>query len=129
MQRYEKKLTVTQNHIDGLDHVNNVQYVQWVQDIAEAHWNLKTSQEIRQHYYWFMLSHHITYKGQAFLGDRILLKTFILDSKGVKSTRVVEMYNTKTSKLLARSETIWCLMSHEAKRPTRIPKTIADLFS
>jgi acyl-CoA thioester hydrolase len=128
MHIYEQELTVTKAHIDGLHHVNNIEYVKWVQDIAEAHWDLKTSHEIRQNHYWFMISHHITYKGEAFLGDSILLKTFILESKGAKSTRIVEIYNKKTNKLLAISETIWCFMSHEAHRPTRIPKAIVDLF-
>ena len=50
MQTHEQELTVTKDHIDLLNHVNNIEYVRWVQDIAEAHWNLKTSQEIRQDY-------------------------------------------------------------------------------
>lgn len=129
MQTHEQELTVTKDHIDLLNHVNNIEYVRWVQDIAEAHWNLKTSQEIRQDYYWFMISHHIQYKGEAFLGDTILLKTFILNSKGAKSTRAVDIYNKKTNKLLASSETIWCFMSHETNRPARIPEDIANLFS
>ncbi len=128
MHIYEQELTVTKNHLDELHHVNNIEYVKWVQDIAEAHWDLKTSHEIRQNHYWFMISHHITYKGQAFLGELILLKTFILDSKGAKSIRAVEIYNKKTNKLLATSETTWCFMSHDSNRPTRIPKTIVDLF-
>nr|WP_321246707.1 thioesterase family protein [uncultured Psychroserpens sp.] len=129
MQTHEQELTVTKDHIDLLNHVNNIEYVRWVQDIAEAHWNLKTSQEIRQDYYWFMISHHIQYKGEAFLGDTILLKTFILNSKGAKSTRAVDIYNKKTNKLLATSETIWCFMSHETNRPARIPEDISNLFS
>ena len=76
-----------------------------------------------------MISHHIQYKGEAFLGDTILLKTFILNSKGAKSTRAVDIYNKKTNKLLATSETIWCFMSHETNRPARIPEDISNLFS
>ena len=128
MQTYKQELTVTKDHIDLLNHVNNIEYVRWVQDVAEAHWNSNTSQTIRQDYYWVMISHHIKYKGEAFLGDIITLKTFILESKGVKSIRAVEIYNKDTQKLLATSETIWCFMSHETNRPARIPEDIIKLF-
>ena len=37
MTSFEQTLTVTSDHLDELKHVNNVQYLQWVQDIAGAH--------------------------------------------------------------------------------------------
>lgn len=129
MQIHEQQLTVSTSDLDSRNHVNNVRYVKWVQDIAEAHWLLKTSEEIRQNYYWVMISHHIQYKAEAVLGDTLVLKTFVTESKGVRSTRVVEIYNKSTQKLLTTSETIWCFMSHETNRPTRIPEEINALFS
>ncbi|MFT4612051.1 MAG: acyl-CoA thioester hydrolase [Glaciecola sp.] len=129
MQIHEQELTVTKDHLDLLNHVNNIEYVRWVQDIAEAHWTLKSTQKIRQEYYWVMMSHHIQYKGEALLGDNLLLKTFILHSKGAKSTRAVEIYNKNTEKLLTTSETVWCFISYETNKPARIPEDIANLFS
>lgn len=129
MQTYEQELTVTTNHLDLRNHVNNVQYVHWVQDIAATHWLLKSSEAIRAQFYWVMISHHIQYKAEAVLGDVLILKTFVTQSEGVKSTRMVEIYNKATGKLLTHSETIWCFMSHETHRPTRIPKDINTLFS
>jgi len=35
---YEMELKVTKEDLDELQHVNNVRYVQWIQDIAKAHW-------------------------------------------------------------------------------------------
>ena len=37
---YAYNLKVEQAHIDKLSHVNNVVYLQWVNDISEKHWNL-----------------------------------------------------------------------------------------
>ena len=34
---FDLALTVKAKHIDGLGHVNNVVYVQWMQDVATAH--------------------------------------------------------------------------------------------
>ncbi len=128
MQTFEKLITVKQNDLDYLEHVNNVRYVQWVQDVAEEHWKSKASTQILDHYFWVMVSHHIQYKGQAFLNDELLLKTFVVKSEGVSSTRTVEIYNKNSGKLLTTSETIWCFMSKESNRPTRITQEVADLF-
>ncbi|TXE17494.1 acyl-CoA thioesterase [Psychroserpens burtonensis] len=129
MQIYEQELTVTKDQLDLLNHVNNIEYVRWVQDIAAAHWTLKSTQEIRLKYFWVMMSHHIQYKGEALLGDTLLLKTFILHSKGAKSTRAVEIFNKTTGKLLTTSETVWCFMSSDTNKPARIPEDVANLFS
>jgi len=128
MEVYEKRITVSQEDLDGLNHVNNVRYVQWVQDVAGEHWTSKASDQILDNYFWMMLSHHIQYKGQAFLGDELLLKTFVIKSEGVISTRKVEIYNQNSGKLLTTSETNWCFMSKENNRPARITKEIIDLF-
>ncbi|WP_298496208.1 thioesterase family protein [uncultured Algibacter sp.] len=128
MNTFETTLVVTKEHIDDLNHVNNVHYVQWVQDIAKAHWQSKASAEIQNQYGWFLLSHFIEYKSAAFLNDIINLKTYVAKAEGVKYTRIVEMYNASTNKLLAKSETIWCFVNTKTERPTRIPKEIVDLF-
>jgi len=128
MKTYETTLRVTKKHIDDLNHVNNVHYVQWVQDIAKAHWQSKASLEMQTNYSWFLLSHFIEYKSATFLNDTIHLKTYIAEAKGVTYTRVVEMHNASTNKLLAKSETKWCFINSKTERPSRIPKEIVDLF-
>ncbi|WCC43837.1 thioesterase [Tenacibaculum finnmarkense] len=37
MNFYEKIYTVTTNEIDEYQHVNNVVYVQWMQEVSAAH--------------------------------------------------------------------------------------------
>ena len=125
---FEKNIIVSADDLDNRNHVNNVRYVQWVQDIAEDNWIANTSTAIRNDYYWIMLSHHIQYKAEAVLGDLLLLKTYVTKSEGLRSTRMVEIYNQNTNKLLTTSETIWCFMSHKTNKPARITQEIADLF-
>ncbi|WP_040253807.1 acyl-CoA thioesterase [Psychroserpens mesophilus] len=125
---FEKHITVSSEDLDARNHVNNVRYVQWVQDIAEDNWIANTSTAIRDNYYWVMLSHYIQYKAEAVLGDDLLLKTYVTKSEGLRSTRMVEIYNRNTNKLLTTSETIWCFMSHKTNKPTRITQDIIDLF-
>jgi len=129
MEIFEKLITVTQDDLDELNHVNNVRYVQWTQDIAKEHWMQYASEEIRNDFFWVLLSHHIEYKNPAILNDIVKLKTYVIKAEGVTSTRVVEMYHNKTNKLLVKSETHWCLISSKTLRPTRINSVIADLFN
>ena len=129
MKTYEYTITVTPDDIDALDHVNNVRYVQWVQDAAEAHWNILATAEQKMQYIWMVLSHQISYKGQAFLNDRIRVKTYVTRSEGVTSVRVVEMYHEGSERLLARAETEWCLLKKDSKRPVRLSDDLIELFS
>ncbi|OUR95059.1 thioesterase [Flavobacteriales bacterium 34_180_T64] len=129
MQIFEFIIRVTEDDLDQLNHVNNVRYVQWVQDIAGKHWISKAPQSICDNYYWVMLSHHIKYKGQAIIGDELLLKTYIKKLDGLTCTRIVEIYNSRTNKLLTSSETLWCFISTHTKKPVRITEEIRDLIN
>lgn len=129
MQVFEKLITVSKEDIDELNHVNNVRYVQWIQDIAKEHWFQNSNDDLNTKYFWIVVRHHIEYKASAVLNDCILLKTFVTKSEGVKSTRVVEMFHSETNKLIVRSETVWCLMDAVFKRPSRIPQEVKNLFN
>ena len=128
MQIFEKTITVVQEDLDQLNHVNNVRYVQWVQDMAEAHWLQNATSSILDQYFWVLVNHTIDYKSQAVLGDVIRLKTNVSKSEGFFSLRQVEIYNTSNDKLIVKSQTKWCLMSMATKRPARIPEEINTLF-
>ncbi len=129
MQVFETQITVTKDDIDELNHVNNVRYVQWVNDVAILHWNKNTTKEIINNYYWVVLSHHIDYKSSALLNDLVTLKTYVTKLEGLRSTRIVEMYHSETNRLLAKSESNWCFIDAKTNRPTRITDEIINLFN
>jgi len=129
MNTLEKEIIVSKNDLDELNHVNNVIYIHWVQEIAKNHWKSLVSSEIIKNYYWVLLEHQIKYLHPAFLGDKIILKTYIEKTEVVKSNRIVEIYNTDTNKLLVTSKTIWCLINAKTKKPNRITDEIREAFS
>ena len=61
MNFLEQEITVTQIDLDDLNHVNNVIYVKWIQEIAKNHWRNLVSNEILNNYYWVLLEHQIQY--------------------------------------------------------------------
>ncbi|MFH6604155.1 acyl-CoA thioesterase [Maribacter algicola] len=128
MNDFEKLLTVRDDDLDDLQHVNNVRYVQWIQDVSKEHWTSVAPEDIRSQSIWVVMSHHISYKSAAKLGDTIRINTSIAKSKGALSERVVEMHNDKTNELLLRSTTEWCLLNARTQRPMRIPDAVKKLF-
>jgi len=128
VKTFEQAITVQQHDIDGLNHVNNVVYLQWVQDVATAHWQSLASMEIQKKYSWVVLKHEIEYFSPALLNDVLTVKTWVEKSEGVRSERHVEFYNYKTNKLLVRAKTNWCLLDASTMRPRRIEEDILQLF-
>ena len=128
MKTLEQEITVSVDDLDELNHVNNVVYVDWAQDIAKNHWNSLVSNEIKNNYYWVLLEHQIKYLSPAFLNDRIRLKTYIEKTEGVKSNRIVEIYNLNSNKLLVNSITTWCLVNAKTNKPNRITAEIRQAF-
>ncbi len=68
------------------------------------------------------------YKGAAVLGDTLHIKTYIAETRGALSTRVVEMHHADSGALLVRSKTSWCLLHAGTLRPMRITESISRLF-
>ena len=128
MTVFEAFRTVVNDDLDELLHVNNVRYVQWIQDLAKDHWISATTPLQQKENIWVLLSHHIEYKSSAVLHDEIHLKTYVTRSKGVTSTRIVEMHHKDTDKLIVNSETNWCLLDGTTKKPKRITAEIVNVF-
>ena len=128
MRVFEEEITVSKNDLDELNHVNNVIYIHWVQKIAKNHWKSLVSKEIINNYYWVLLEHHIKYINPALLDDKIILKTYIEKTEGLKSSRVVKIYNLHNNKLLVNSKTLWCLINATTNKPCRITSEIRNAF-
>ena len=111
-----------------MQHVNNVRYLQWVQDVSEAHWTQAAKPEWLEQYKWVAINHFIEYKKPAFLGDQIQIKTHVHEHTGVKSNRLVRMFNITTGDLLMQSSSWWCMIDAKSLKPTRIPKEITETF-
>ena len=54
---YEETLVVTKEDLDDLDHVNNVRYVQWMEDIAKSHWEKTAPRDVQDKYLWMVVRH------------------------------------------------------------------------
>ena len=72
---------VTVTHIDLMQHVNNVHYLQWLENVA---WDHSVSLGMRHEDYtrlghgMVVRRHELDYVAPALLGDRVLLATWIV---------------------------------------------------
>ena len=127
MKIYTYNLTVKALDIDALNHVNNVIYLQWINDISILHWNSLSNESINKKYIWVASRHEIDYIKPAFLGEKITINTWIETLEGVKSIRKVEILRNNV--LLAKSKTTWVLLNAKTQRLARIPTEILDIFN
>ncbi|UKB83147.1 acyl-CoA thioesterase [Chryseobacterium sp. MEBOG06] len=117
---YEKQIKVTEKHIDQNNHVNNVQYVHWVEEVAAEHWDLLKQKTEYMNDAWMLLDHHIQYKKQVYLNDIITVKTYPQNPEGAKQPRKVEFYCN--GELVVDSSTLWILFDTETKKIKRLEK-------
>lgn len=115
---HEKEITITEEFIDFNNHVNNVQYVHWVEMMAAEHWDLRKHKSVYHQEIWFLFEHNIQYKKQAFLGDTLLMRTYPMNPIGVKQPRKVEFY--KNGELIVDSLTHWILLDHNTQKIIRL---------
>lgn len=122
MKTYRILIVVTPEHLDDLNHVNNVQYLEWVQQISKEHWQLLTRPEWDSQYVWVVRSHYITYHKPAVLGDRLTAITHVKPSKGAQSERHVKILLEGTETPVVSCITHWVLLDVASGRPSRLPE-------
>jgi len=127
MNAFETKFTVVASDIDELNHVNNVVYIQWIQNIANLHWTQLKQDINTTAYVWVVIRHEIDYIGQALLGETLVAKTWVGKTEGIRSIRHVEFY--KNNKLVVKAQTTFCLVNAKTFRPTRITDQILMMLA
>jgi acyl-CoA thioester hydrolase len=120
---FEQHINVTEQDLDDLEHVNNVVYLHWIQDVSKAHWMLLSTPDIRERYAWVVLRHEIDYHRSAKMNEQITLRTWVGETSGFRSVRHVEILNNMLENIVT-AQTIWCLIEAKSFKPARINKEI-----
>lgn len=125
---FEMKFTVASEHIDELGHVNNAVWVQWIQDIAVAHWRSVANREHDEAYFWVVVRHEIDYHRAAYEGNRVTARTWVGDApQGARFDRLVE-FTGPDGKTCVRARTVWAIIDKAAGRPIRVPAEVVAPF-
>lgn len=122
---------ISSEAIDENGHVNNVHYVQWMQDIAIRHYEvlggIPLTREIGAT--WVVRSHTIEYLSPVFAGDEIEARTWVVNIHRVRSLRLYAFVRKSDNKQVVIGETVWVLVNIKTGRPVAIPENIGKIFS
>jgi acyl-CoA thioester hydrolase len=127
---YRLVIHVTPDVVDGNRHVNNVAYVQWMQDAAVQHSGATGCTRMTEAIgaTWVARMHRIDYLSPAYAGDVLTVLTWVADLRRVRSLRRYKFLRPADQKLLAQGETEWVFVDASTGRPRGIPKEITELF-
>jgi acyl-CoA thioester hydrolase len=116
--------------VDENGHVNNVEYVRWMQEAAVLHADdagctaaTKTAGAT-----WVVRSHQIEYRRPAFGGDRVQVLTWVADFRRAFSLRKYKFVRPADNTVLAEGQTDWVYVDTQTGRPQTVPVHIQAMF-
>lgn len=126
---YIKTITIPESVIDENGHVNNVAFVQWMQDIAVEHYSFLGGLEVQKPFgTWFIREHKVEYLLPAFAGDKIEIRTWVENAHRVQSLRKYEFARESDGRVLVRGETEWVFVDAKTGGLRAIPEEVKRLF-
>ncbi|NAR94438.1 acyl-CoA thioesterase [Acinetobacter haemolyticus] len=128
---FDLRISVQPEHIDVLGHVNNVIYVQWMQDVAAAHietLGLGVAQYLELKHAMVAVEHHVQYRKTALAGDEIILRTWLDDINALYSFRQYAFYREKDQSILFLANTKWACIEIATGRPKRMSPSFIQAY-
>lgn len=126
MNKFTEYRIVKEEDLDEMLHVNNVVYLQFLQEIAISHWYSVAPKKTIESIRWIVRKHEIEYLHPAQLGDKLKLQTWISSIGGVSSERLYEIYLGE--KLVVKAKTTWIAVNPITQKPQRLDSTLKELF-
>lgn len=123
---HDHSIAVQPHDIDFMGHVNNANYLNWVQEAVLAHWQkVAPAQAVAEHL-WVALKHEITYRKPAFLNDDVIATVILEKVHGARA-----FYDTvirRGEEVLAEVKSSWCCIDAETLRPARLAEDVKRRF-
>jgi acyl-CoA thioester hydrolase len=130
MPSFTLTLRVTDADVDRRDHVNNVAFVRYVQEVAEAHWRAPATPELWAAFTWVVRRHEVEYLRPGLPGDELVLRTWVGDQpSGATWERFTEVLRAGEEKPIVTARTVWVLIDAATGRPRRVDAALAARFT
>lgn len=128
MARFTTRITAAPQDIDVLGHVNNAVWVQWIQDVAVAHWDAVAPPAHRDAYIWVVTRHEIDYRGNVGAGEAVTAETWVeAPPRGARFDRHMR-FTGDDGKVRVEARTTWALLDRASGRLCRVPADVAAPF-
>jgi len=129
---FRRTRTVVARDLDVLDHVNNVVWLRFVVELAEAHSSalgLDFASLRRLGGVWVVRRHELDYHRSANDGDEIVEETWVSAVRGARSVRHARLRCARTGALLLAATTQWAFVDSASGRPRRVPPELARRYA
>lgn len=128
---HECTLRVRFYECDAYGHVNNANYVRYMQEAAfdasaAVGYPYERYNEIRR--LWLIRETDVEYLSPLRYGDRVTVRTWVHDFRRSRSRRMYELRRAGSDEMVARGCTDWVFIDSESGRPTRIPAEMVKAF-
>jgi len=130
MQIYRHEVIVPKEAEDQNNHVNNIEYLRWMQDAAVKHSETVgcTAATAACKATWVVRTHQIEYFKPAFAGDRVEVLTWVSDMRRVQSLRKFRIVRPADRALLAEGQTDWVFVDAQKGTLRSIPREVKSMF-
>ncbi|MDE3253527.1 MAG: acyl-CoA thioesterase [Bacteroidota bacterium] len=122
------QLTVLPEHIDDQQHVNNVVYVQFMQEVANRHWQKFVTPELDNTVVWVVRKHEVEYLAPAYLNEVLEIRTWTGEHTAVTWNRHYEIIRPSDQKIICKAQSVWVLLDKASGKPRRIEEAILRVF-
>ena len=125
---YQFDIKVTDGVVDQNGHVNNVAYIQWLQDAAIRHAQASgcMAATTAAGASWVVRTHFIEYLAPAFAGETLTVMTWVVNFQKVRSLRKYKIIRAADETVIARAETDWVFVNAKTGRPLKIPDEVKN---
>ena len=129
-QVYQYKLTVSEDAVDINGHVNNIEYIRWMQLAAVLHSDSQgcTKATTAVGATWVVRTHHIEYMRPAFAGEQIIVLTWVSNFRRVQSLRKYRIIRVEDKAVLVEGETDWVFIDIQTGRLRSMPPEVISSF-
>lgn len=129
-QVYQYKLTVPEDTVDVNGHVNNLEYLRWMQSAAILHSDSQGCTKVTTAVgaTWVVRTHRVEYLRPAFAGEQIIVLTWVSNFRRVRSLRKYRIIRVEDNAVLVEGETDWVFVDAQTGRLRSIPQNVIAAF-
>ncbi|OGR70332.1 MAG: hypothetical protein A2089_04475 [Elusimicrobia bacterium GWD2_63_28] len=129
---FEYDYPVKPEEIDGLGHVNNQVYLDWLMAAATKHsdavgWDI--DRMIKMGEGWVVRRHEIDYLLPVLPGETVRMRTWVETAERASSERHYEIFRKSDGKKACQGRTMWVWINYKTGRPGRIPEAVIKDFT
>ncbi len=128
---HERTFRVRHYECDAYGHVNNANYLRYMQEAAldaaaAAGYDLARHVELGTG--WLVRDIDVEYFSPLRYGESVVVKTWVMDLRRVRSRRVYELRRAGTDELVARGTTDWVYVNTATGQPQTVPDEMMAAF-